>query len=140
MIKKNKKSNCIYQNNGFTLVELLIVIAIIGILASIIITNLGEAREAAKDAAIKNAILEGLKTAEMFHDEFGDYDQLCSEPVFTILSQSISDNGGSFSCGDDIGGFCFSSTLNKGGSVCTDVYRELKSGFICSGADDIVCD
>jgi hypothetical protein len=104
---------------------------------------LSDARKLARDVVIKDAIGEALKKAEMFYDEFGDYDQLCNESEFVaggVIEDSISRNGGSFSCGDDIGGFCFSSTLNKGGSVCADKYREIKSGLVCSGASDIVCD
>ncbi|MDP2788961.1 MAG: prepilin-type N-terminal cleavage/methylation domain-containing protein [bacterium] len=139
---KNKEL-ALRNSKGFTLVELLVVIAIIGILASIAMANLSNARKSAKDAAIKSAIQEGAKIAEIFFDDTGDYDLICADPRITggVIEASISSNGGSFVCGDDVAGYCLSSTLNMGGSVCVDGYRELKYGFVCDvTGNDIVCD
>ena len=112
-----------YKSQGFTLIEVLIVTAIIGILASIIIVNLRDAEKSARDAAIKGDVYQAKREAEVFCGDFGDYDGVCDEPEFVsggLIDQSIADNGGSFSCGDDVGGFCVSSTFNMGGSVCVD--------------------
>ena len=132
------------SSKGFTLIELLVVIAIIGILSSIVLASLNEARKNAKDASIKSAIMESTKMAEVFYHDTGDYDLVCSELQFVaggVINDSISRNNGSFSCGDTTDGYCFSSTLNDGGSVCVDGYRELKHGFICDATgDDIICD
>jgi prepilin-type N-terminal cleavage/methylation domain-containing protein len=55
-MRKNKKA--------FTLIELLIVIAIIGILASVILVSLNEARTKAKISALQSA---GKQIADTFH-------------------------------------------------------------------------
>ena len=132
------------SSKGFTLIELLVVIAIIGILSSIVLASLNEARKNAKDASMKNSIMESAKIAEVFFYDTGDYDLVCSESQFVaggVIEDSISRNNGSFACGDTTDGYCFSATLNDGGSVCVDGYRELKYGFICDATgDDIVCD
>ena len=130
-------------HKGFTLIELMVVIAIIGILVSIVIANLNNAKQSARDLSIKNAISEAMKKVEMYYDDHGTYDFICAESEFIsggLIHDSILENGGSFVCGDDAQGYCISSTLNKGGSVCADGYRELKKGFVCSGSTDILCD
>lgn len=131
------------NNRGFTLIELLVVIAIMGVLASIVLSSLRDARNKARDAVIKTAISESVKTALLYLDDYGDYSGLCDDPAFIIggnIEKQITDNGGTFVCGDAIAGFCFSSTLNLGGSVCADRYREIQEGLVCDNTTDIDCD
>jgi len=59
--------------NGFTLVELLVVISIIGVLAGLLITNLVGVRSRAADTRIKND-LNQLKTAlRLYYNDYQQY-------------------------------------------------------------------
>lgn len=66
MSMKNKK--------GFTLVEMLVVVAIIGLLAGVVLTSVGPARSRAKDARVISGLTQVRAIAETLYD--GDYDAL----------------------------------------------------------------
>ncbi len=54
------------MQSGFTLIELLIVVAIIGILSAVVLTNLGPARDKAKDGKIKSELSNMRAQAELY--------------------------------------------------------------------------
>jgi len=66
---KNKKS----KQSGFTLLELLVVIGIIGLLASIIVVNLTGARRRARDTKRIADIRQLQTAAEDYYDKNGKY-------------------------------------------------------------------
>ncbi len=70
-----KKNSPFFKNHkkGFTLVELLVVIAIIGILATLAIVALQQARQNARDSK-RVADIKQMQTAlELFANQYGRY-------------------------------------------------------------------
>jgi prepilin-type N-terminal cleavage/methylation domain-containing protein len=61
------------RQQGFTIIELLIVIAIIGILALLVITNFQGAQAKARDALRKSDVNSMYKKLEEFYGDFGYY-------------------------------------------------------------------
>ena len=62
------------HRNGFTLIELMIVIAIVAIIAAIAIPNLLEARKGANEAAAIGGLRTLFQAEEMFRDQDKDHD------------------------------------------------------------------
>jgi len=76
-IKKNKK--------GFTLIELIVVIAILGILAAIIIPRVGEFREQADFAHDRSVVRTVQGAVNMYHAQNGEFPD---GPEFTDLGEA----------------------------------------------------
>lgn len=89
------------RQKGFTLIELLVVIAIIGILASMIIANLGTARNKARDASIKGSMDSLRSSGELYaSDNDETYTDFCLEPSVDKIANAIEGQGSALSCED----------------------------------------
>ncbi|MDB5266885.1 MAG: prepilin peptidase dependent protein type pilus assembly protein PilA [Parcubacteria group bacterium] len=64
------------HTHGFTLIELMVVISIIGLLASVIISSLNVARQKGRDGAIKQQIGQLRTLIELNYSEYGTYSQI----------------------------------------------------------------
>ena len=73
-------------NKGFTLVELLVVIAIIGVLATLILLQLGAARQKARDAKRVADINQVRSALELFFDDNGRYSQTTNMNVDLVTT------------------------------------------------------
>ncbi len=58
---------------GFTLVELMVVVSVIGILSSIVYANFGGARSASRDDVRKSALKEVQLALELYKAQYGSY-------------------------------------------------------------------
>lgn len=68
MYKNHKASQ-----SGFTLVEIIVVIGIIGILSSIVYASFGQARKQSRDNAIKSEMEVLRLEARLYYEQFGEY-------------------------------------------------------------------
>lgn len=109
------------KQKGFTLIELLVVIAIIGILASIVLVNLGTARDRANDTAAKGELSQMRSQAELEASD-GDYSGLCAAGGgFQDLYDSAVENAAAAGhCADGTDSWAASVELSTGDYFCVD--------------------
>jgi general secretion pathway protein G len=75
------------NNSGFTLIEMLVVVAVIGLLSSVILTALGPAKDKAKDTRIISDVNQTRSLAETFYN--GNYNTLESLPSNNIQNPDL---------------------------------------------------
>src|SRR5690606_32203543 len=97
----------------------LVVVAIIGILATIIISSLGAARMKAKDTAIVGELRNLQTSIEVVTGATGTYTDICDEMEaggeLALFRESVESKGGIWQdCQSDVNSYSVVVTLNSG--------------------------
>ena len=138
---------------GFTMIELLAVIAIIGVLAAIVLVRTGSAKKEGQDAAVKTALREIRNAGELYYNDTETYEGVCD-----LGNTTLSDDGdfgrikdyitehnsseGIIGCKDDAMGYAVISSLNLGNCWCVDSQgagREVESDDCGAELTSITC-
>jgi prepilin-type N-terminal cleavage/methylation domain-containing protein len=141
-VKNLKPEKSKSKVGGFTMIEVLVVILIVGILISVILVGMGNSKDSARDAAVKSGLREVRNAAELYNDVNGTYEGVCDD-----LDTTLSDNGnfgrikayvmenngagGVVGCKDAVKEYAAISSLNLGGCWCVDYQgaaREIDPG------------
>ena len=117
---------------GFTLVEVVVVLAIMSVIIAIIMVSMGESRKEGEDAAIKSALRELRSAAEYYNDNNKTYDGVCDDADNTLANDGshferienyitgYQDPGGELKCLDSADGYAAIASLNLGNCWCVD--------------------
>jgi prepilin-type N-terminal cleavage/methylation domain-containing protein len=111
------------NQKAFTIIELIIVIAIIAVLAGIILANVTQYNSKGKDAAIKGQISQIRTAATDFFYANSTYSGMCGSGTACYNVQAnIIKLGGSLGSHQQItaNAYCMDFTLNSGTSWCVD--------------------
>ena len=112
------------KKRGFTLMELLVVVAIIGILAAIVMVSLNTARNKGKNGAVKAQMAQLRSAAEMFsEDNSGSFTGWCADGETAKISAGVVNSGGaSFSCNESSSAWAAEAALagTAAGYWCVD--------------------
>jgi prepilin-type N-terminal cleavage/methylation domain-containing protein len=118
------------KSKGFTIIELIVVIAIIAVLATIVLVNVTQYINKGKDAAIKGNVATIITNAAVYFDDInggnGDYIgfSAATNPLYTVPAAAITSAGKTTITGVTTTGdkFCVCATLfdTTLGTFCAD--------------------
>lgn len=115
MIKKINK-----KQSGFTLVELLVVVAIIGLLSTIVLVGFGDIRSEARDAAIKANMAQMRLAAEVEYNAENSYAAVEGNTDFAAALAAAEAAGDTCTVEVAADAFCIECPLASSGDWCID--------------------
>src|SRR5437667_14039 len=89
----------IAKQKGFTIIELLVVVAIIAVLAAIVLVNVTQYINKGKDAAIKGNMATILTNMAVYYDANGNYTSFAADNGFKIPRDAVVAAGKTVSTG-----------------------------------------
>ena len=125
---------------GFTLIELLIVISIIGMLAAIVLGDLGAAKIKAQDAIVQQNLNSIRTQAGIFYDSNNTYSNLCLFPkIAEALNESAELTGNTPNCDDIATSWAAEMEISTGEFYCIDWEGNASTTIASKGAATTVC-
>ncbi|MFH1036585.1 MAG: type II secretion system protein [Patescibacteria group bacterium] len=130
---------------GFTLVELLVVVAIIGLLAALVLNNTGSTRDRAKNNAIISSLNSLRSGGELWINASGSYTGFCadndcgtggSDWKRVCAAIKAQNNNPTVTCNVSPTAWCVYTSLVGGGNHCVDSVNKSASST-CSGTSCI---
>jgi prepilin-type N-terminal cleavage/methylation domain-containing protein len=100
------------KQKGFTIIELIVVIAIIAVLAGIVLVNVTSYINKGKDAAIKGNLAGFMTSAAAHYDTYGSYESLAASSTWPAVSAALAAAGSTGTGAVVIG-------CDAGGAACT---------------------
>lgn len=133
-------------SKGLTIIELLVVITIIGILASIILSRLNDARGDGIDAKVKTELTGIGRQAALIQTSESSYDKVCgsnSETQDAKIAQLISSidtiTASTTVCNSDTNAYAVSAPQQDGSYICVDTSGTMVSHDPVLGAGVLAC-
>lgn len=128
----------IHKKEGFTLIEMMVVIAVVAILSAAVLAGLAPSRNKAKDSRIISGVQQARAVVEGLYDPFsGGYP--VSEPAAAVGYASVeadvvklNTTGLTYTASG--GSFAISASLASGGSYCVDSAGTVNNGTSGSGS------
>lgn len=111
------------KQEGFTLIEMMVVIAVIGILSAAVLAGLGPSRAKARDARIISAVQQIRSLAEAVYDPASGtpYGALSTDLRVTTLKSDVTSQGGDLQVlPDGFGYVAYSKLASSANYFCVD--------------------
>jgi prepilin-type N-terminal cleavage/methylation domain-containing protein len=117
------------RRNGFTLIELMVVISLITLFSSIALASLQTARIKAYDAVVKRSLNNFALEAEFYKMRVGNFAGLCNDAkAEQILRNAVTAGGGDFNNPNPLPDYCVTGFSEQHGIDYWIIAAPLRSG------------